>query len=126
MRVLNKGNIAGYIESVVTFTYNLQQCESFYRKEFNMTTNKQNDPSLLTKSSKELIEVWEDVIDVHDLVLAIIITVTLTMTLYVLAPNQAPFPLIFGLVGALLGFSLSIFLIKPKRTVMLINSKGEK
>ncbi|GEM04599.1 hypothetical protein HMI01_15870 [Halolactibacillus miurensis] len=29
MRVLNKGNIAGYIESVVTFTYNLQQCESF-------------------------------------------------------------------------------------------------
>lgn len=91
-----------------------------------MTTNKQNDPSLLTESSKELIEVWEDVIDIHDLVLAVILTVTLTMTLYVLAPNQAPFPLIFGLVGALLGFSLSIFLIKPKRTVTLIKSKGEK
>lgn len=91
-----------------------------------MTTNKQNDITALTESSKELIEVWEDVIDVHDLVLAIIITVTLTMTLYVLAPNQTPFPLIFGLVGALLGFSLSIFLIKPKRTVTLIKSKGGK
>ena len=91
-----------------------------------MTTNKQNDITLLAESSKELIEVWEDVIDIRDLVLAIMITVTLTMTLYALAPDQAPFPLIFGLAGALLGFSLSIFLIKPKRTVTLIKSKGEK
>ena len=31
-----------------------------------MTTNKQNDITLLTESSKELIEVWEDVIDIRD------------------------------------------------------------
>lgn len=117
---MNIVKITVYIESTVTFTYNLLQCESFLGRELFMPTNLSNE------TKKVFIEVWEDVIAIPDLVISVIITVSFTMILYALAPERPPFPLIFGLIGALFGFGLSVFLIKPKRTVTLIKSKEDK
>jgi hypothetical protein len=67
------------------------------------------------KNIEENIEVWEDLVRIEDLVLALIICSVLALGGYLIAPNDPPKPLFFGLSGAFIGFVLSAFLIKPKR-----------
>lgn len=61
------------------------------------------------------IEVWEDLVNIKDLVKALIICMITTFSGYFLAPNDSVKPLLFGLVGAIMGFIVSSFIIKPKR-----------
>lgn len=61
------------------------------------------------------IEIWEDLVKIKDLVKALIICIIATFSGYFLAPNDAYKPLLFGLVGAITGFIISSFIIKPKR-----------
>lgn len=61
------------------------------------------------------IEIWEDLVKIKDLVKAIIICMITTFSGYFLAPNDPYKPLLFGLVGAITGFIVSSFSIKPKR-----------
>lgn len=63
----------------------------------------------------EHIEVWADFVHIKDLVLAIVITTVTTLAGYFIAPSEEPAPLLFGLVGAFIGFIISSLLIKPKR-----------
>ncbi|MGC6767284.1 hypothetical protein ACYSNR_04050 [Enterococcus sp. LJL128] len=67
---------------------------------------------------KEFIEIWGDLVKISDLILSVLICSGLTMGGYFLAPaaDQTK-QLFFGLGGAVLGFLLSTFLIKPKRIV---------
>ncbi|RFA33394.1 hypothetical protein CAI16_14700 [Virgibacillus dokdonensis] len=67
------------------------------------------------RQEEENIEVWEDLVHIKDLVIAIIISTITTLGAYIIAPNDPPKPLIFGLVGAVGGFIISSLLIKPKR-----------
>lgn len=68
---------------------------------------------------KNLIELWGDLVDLKDLILAIVICSVATMGSYFLAPAQdTTKQLFFGLGGAVFGFIISTFLIKPKRTVI--------
>lgn len=76
---------------------------------------KQNQERVQTKA--EYIEVWEDLVSIKDLFLSILCTAFFTMAGYFLAPNQEPLPLFFGLTGSLLGFVISSFVFKPKRTI---------
>lgn len=69
------------------------------------------------------IEVWEDLINIKDLVIALIICSITTMGAYFIAPNEAPKPLFFGLGGAIIGFIICSFIIKPKRN---LERTGEK
>ena len=62
-------------------------------------------------------EVWEDSAGLRDLVRALIITVGLTMAGYLLAPGDAPAPLIGGLIGAVVGFVISAVITPTKRTL---------
>ncbi|GER66652.1 hypothetical protein BpJC7_19550 [Weizmannia acidilactici] len=64
---------------------------------------------------KDLIEVWEDIVSIKELVIALIVNSFTTMGGYFLAPNDPPKPLLFGLIGAMIGFSLCTILIRPKR-----------
>jgi len=70
--------------------------------------NKNND-------SKNNIEVWEDLVNIKDLVISLIICSVTTMGAYFIAPKQPPKPLLFGLFGAILGFVICSIIIKPKR-----------
>lgn len=64
---------------------------------------------------EENIEVWADLVNIKDLVLALIITSVFTLGAYFIAPNEPPKPLYFGLIGSIVGFIISSILIKPKR-----------
>lgn len=64
------------------------------------------------------IEIWEDLVNIKDLVKALIICIITTFSGYFLAPNDSYKPLLFGLVGAITGFIVSSFIIKPKRKLI--------
>ncbi|WP_321385146.1 hypothetical protein [uncultured Enterococcus sp.] len=68
---------------------------------------------------KEFIEIWGDLVTIKDLILAIALCSVFTMGGYFIAPaSDQTKQLFFGLGGAVLGFLLSAFVIKPKRTVI--------
>ncbi|EUJ25990.1 hypothetical protein MFLO_14612 [Listeria floridensis FSL S10-1187] len=69
------------------------------------------------KEDQQNVEIWSDLVNIKDLILAIVICIVFTMGGYFIAPNKAPMPLFFGLGGAMLGFIISSLLIKPKRTL---------
>jgi len=82
---------------------------------------------VMDKSRKrKYTEIWEDMVSLKDLVLALILCIGLTMTGYFVAPMEYPGSLFFGLGGAVLGFILSSMFIKPKRVVteLELKSKG--
>lgn len=72
---------------------------------------------------KKNIEVWEDLVYIKDLILALIICLSTTFMGYFLAPNEPPMPLFFGLAGAISGFIVSSIIIKPKRVLI---DEGDK
>ncbi|MCB5239609.1 MULTISPECIES: hypothetical protein [Niallia] len=80
-------------------------------------TNKHN------QDENDNIEVWEDLINIKDLVIALVICSITTMGAYFIAPNEAPKPLFFGLSGAIIGFIICSIIIKPKRN---FERTGEK
>jgi hypothetical protein len=67
------------------------------------------------ETSDQNIEVWEDLVNIKDLVISLIICSITTLGGYLLAPNEPPKPLLFGLLGALIGFIICSIIIKPKR-----------
>lgn len=77
-----------------------------------MSTRRQS-----TSDAEQYVEVWEDVVSIKDLMFSLVICALSTLLAYFLAPNEDPYPLFFGLSGALLGFLISSFVIKPKRII---------
>ena len=73
---------------------------------------------------KKNIEIWEDLVYIKDLILALAICLLTTLGAYFIAPNEPPKPLFFGLSGAIVGFIISSILIKPKRE--LLDEGGKK
>ena len=67
---------------------------------------------------KKNIEIWEDLVYIKDLLLALVICLVTTFGAYFIAPNEPPKPLFFGLSGAILGFVISSIIIKPKRILL--------
>ncbi|MGO1370035.1 MAG: hypothetical protein ACTHVE_08520 [Senegalia sp. (in: firmicutes)] len=72
---------------------------------------------------KNNIEVWEDIVNIKDLIISLIICTMTTFIAYILAPNEPPKPLFFGLTGAIIGFVICAVFIKPKR--IFIETKEE-
>lgn len=73
---------------------------------------------------KKNIEIWEDLVYIKDLILALTICLATTFGAYFIAPNEPPKPLFFGLSGAIAGFIISSIIIKPKRE--LLDEGGKK
>lgn len=70
--------------------------------------------------NKKLIELWGDLVYLKDLIIAIAICSGTTMGSFFLAPaHDTTKQLFLGLGGAVLGFIISTFLIKPKRIVIM-------
>lgn len=72
---------------------------------------------------KNNIEIWEDLVNIKDFIIALIICIVSTFGGFIIAPNKAPMPLFFGLIGAITGFMIASILIKPKRD--FIEDNGE-
>ena len=71
-----------------------------------------------------MFEIWGDIIEIKPLIISIFISVTLTMGAYFLAPPDSRVKqLFFGLMGAVLGFVISAFFIKPKRLITVEESR---
>lgn len=71
----------------------------------------------MDEENKNYVEVWEDNVKVKDLLIAMILCIGLSLGGYIIAPGEAPQPLIFGLTGGVIGFIISSFIIKPKRKI---------
>jgi hypothetical protein len=71
-----------------------------------------------TETSKKNIEVWEDLVNIKDLVISLIICSTTALGGYFLAPNKPPKPLLYGLFGSIFGFVICSFILKPKRVFL--------
>lgn len=76
------------------------------------------------KERGNLVEIWEDNVDIKDLLIAMIFCVGFSLGGYVVAFGETP-PLIFGLGGGVIGFIISSILIKPKRKLTMLK-EGEE
>lgn len=79
---------------------------------------------IATDSKKVNVEIWDDLVYIKDLLISIAICFITTFGGYFIAPNEAPKPLLFGIVGAFIGFIIASLMIKPKRN--FIESEGSK
>lgn len=77
----------------------------------------------MSEEKNRFVEVWEDYVSISDLLMAMIICIGFTLAGYFIAPGKAPQPLIFGLVGGIIGFIISSIIIKPKRKVIDVNEE---
>ncbi len=69
---------------------------------------------------KQFIEIWGDVVESRHLLISMIITTITTFSLFSFAPKgDRPLGLLLGLTGAVIGFLISVFLIKPKRHLIV-------
>lgn len=70
---------------------------------------------------KSYIEIWGDMIHIKDLVISITLISLTTMGAHLIAPeNNRPLGLLFGLLGAVIGFFIVMVLIKPKRNIVMV------
>lgn len=77
----------------------------------------------MSEKNKGYVEVWEDHVKVKDLLLAMLLCIGLSLGGYLIAPGEAPQPLIFGLSGGVIGFIISSIIIRPKRKVTEIEEE---
>jgi uncharacterized BrkB/YihY/UPF0761 family membrane protein len=69
---------------------------------------------------KQFIEIWGDVVESRHLLISMIITTFTTFLLFSFAPKgDRPMGLLLGLTGAVIGFLISILLIRPKRHLIV-------
>ncbi|MGM8365790.1 hypothetical protein ACLIBG_09970 [Virgibacillus sp. W0181] len=73
---------------------------------------------------KDYVEVWGDHVKIKDLMLSMLLCIVFSLGGYIIAPGEAPQPLIFGLIGGVVGFIVSSIIIKPKR--IITQKEGEE
>lgn len=71
----------------------------------------------MSEEKKNLVDIWEDNVDVKDLAIAMGLCILFALGGYLIAPGDGPQPLIFGICGGVVGFIISSIVIKPKRII---------
>ena len=78
----------------------------------------------MEKGKQQKIEIWGDVVELKELIIAILLSSGSTIRAYFLAPSDDKTKqLFFGLAGAVIGFILSSIFINPKRVITLEDEK---
>nr|WP_179946427.1 hypothetical protein [Lentibacillus amyloliquefaciens] len=78
----------------------------------------------MSEEKKSLFDIWGDNVKLSDLLIAMLICIVMTLGGYLIAPGDDPQPLIFGLVGGVIGFIISSIIIKPKREIKDIEEES--
>ncbi|MBD7984785.1 hypothetical protein H9649_09340 [Sporosarcina sp. Sa2YVA2] len=63
-------------------------------------------------------DIWGDNVNLRDLLISIGLSILFTLGGYIIAPNEPPMPLVFGLTGGLIAFIITSIVIKPKRKIV--------
>lgn len=84
-----------------------------------MTAEPTNPTPTPPTRTNRLYEVWLDTVSIRDLAISLALTTALTLGGYIVAPGPAPQPLVFGLVGSLIGFVISTVTFRPKRELVI-------
>ncbi|OJV63829.1 MAG: hypothetical protein BGO41_00475 [Clostridiales bacterium 38-18] len=71
-------------------------------------------------------EIWDDLVQFSDLLIALFITISFTAIGYHFAPKTGPLPLFISLAGALVGFVVSSLVIKPKRQLVFESQENKE
>ncbi|MGY0692419.1 hypothetical protein ACW2QC_06440 [Virgibacillus sp. FSP13] len=71
----------------------------------------------LSEENKNYVDIWGDNVKIKDLGISMILCIVFALGGYILAPGEAPQPLILGLIGGVIGFIISSIIIKPKRDI---------
>lgn len=71
----------------------------------------------------EYVEVWSDLVSLKDLLIALGICAATTAGALAISTFTSQSNFFWGLGGAVLGFVISVFVIKPKRDVEIIEDK---
>lgn len=71
------------------------------------------------EENKNLVDIWGDNVRLKDLGIAMVLCIGLSLGGFIIAPGEAPQPLIFGLIGGVIGFIMSAIIIKPKRLLKI-------
>ncbi|SDQ19450.1 hypothetical protein [Virgibacillus salinus] len=71
----------------------------------------------MNEEQKDYVDVWGDNVKIKDLGISMALCIAFALGGYIIAPGEAPQPLITGLVGGVIGFIVSSIIIKPKRTI---------
>lgn len=82
------------------------------------TQNRRNENRKNDSKNTGMIEIWEDVVSLKELILSLTLCLFTSFSGYYLAPVKEPWPLLFGLLGAILGFIISSIVIRPKRILI--------
>lgn len=77
----------------------------------------------MDKKKYELSEVWGDVVDFKEMLFSLIICTIGALGGYIIAPNEPPKPLIFGLVGVVIAFVICSITFKPKRDIKIVEEE---
>lgn len=72
------------------------------------------------EENKGYVDIWGDNVKLRDLGIAMLLCIGFSLGGYIIAPGDAPQPLIMGLSGGVIGFIVSSIIIKPKRTITRI------
>lgn len=80
----------------------------------------------MQQKREKMYDIWGDNVNMKDLVLAMSLCVIGSLGGYIIAPNESPMPLVFGLVGGIIGFGISAIVIKPKREIHVTQGGDNK
>lgn len=79
----------------------------------------------MEEENKNYVDIWGDNVNIKDLVISMVLCIGFALGGYILAPNEPPSPLIYGLVGGAIGFIISSIIIKPKRNITKMEGEEE-
>ncbi|WP_099159637.1 hypothetical protein [Virgibacillus ndiopensis] len=71
----------------------------------------------MNDENKNYVDIWGDNVKIKDLGISMLLCIAFALGGFILAPGEAPQPLITGLVGGVIGFIISSIIIKPKRNI---------
>ena len=77
-----------------------------------------------SKDTGSYIEVWEDLVSIKDLIICLVISTVTSLGGYLIAPSDHPTkPLVYGLIGTVIGFIITSIIVKPKRNFRYVNKE---
>ena len=74
-------------------------------------------PNKSKNNEEELIKVWGERINLKQFLIGLLISIVLVLIALFLIPGSKDAKLIYGLIAVIIGFTINVIWIKPKRNI---------